>query len=206
MTTSAWMRESGPWRKPQGLLRRLLFSLVRTKWLVYWVESESRLVLCDSSRPHGLYSPWSSPGQNTAAGSLSLLQVIFPTPGLNPGLQHCRWILYQLSHKEGPYQVGILVNPVLAHTNVWAAVKGLGLTSQDHGTCGERRPIDGRPRMHREDVRGQLGPLFSASFSFSLKKPQNMKIWKIKGKKKHTLRFVVSSVLRLHYIYQNRTN
>ena len=29
--------------------------------------------------PHGLYSPWNSPGQNTGLGSLSLLQGIFPT-------------------------------------------------------------------------------------------------------------------------------
>ena len=27
---------------------------------------------------------------------------IFPTQGSNPGLQHCRWILYQLSHKGSP--------------------------------------------------------------------------------------------------------
>ena len=32
-------------------------------------------------------------------GSFSLLQGIFPTQGLNPGLPHCRRILYQLSHK-----------------------------------------------------------------------------------------------------------
>ena len=32
-------------------------------------------------------------------GSLSLLQGIFPTQGSNPGLLHCRRILYQLSHK-----------------------------------------------------------------------------------------------------------
>ena len=44
-------------------------------------------------------SSWNSPGQNTGVGSLSLLQGIFPTQGLNPGLPHCRWILYQLSHK-----------------------------------------------------------------------------------------------------------
>ena len=37
-------------------------------------------------QPHGLYSPWNSPGQNTGVGSLSLLQGIFPTQGLNPGL------------------------------------------------------------------------------------------------------------------------
>ena len=37
-------------------------------------ESESRLVVPDSLRPHGLYSPWNSPGQNTGVASLSLLQ------------------------------------------------------------------------------------------------------------------------------------
>ena len=47
-------------------------------------------------------SPWNSPGQNTGVGSLSLLQGIFPTLGLNPGLLHCRWILYQLSHQGSP--------------------------------------------------------------------------------------------------------
>ena len=35
-------------------------------------------------------------------GSLSLLQGIFPTQGLNPGVLHCRRILYQLSHKGSP--------------------------------------------------------------------------------------------------------
>ena len=60
-------------------------------------ESESCSVVSESLWPHGLYSPWNSPGQNTGMGSL--LQGIFPTQGLNPGLMHCRWILYQLNHK-----------------------------------------------------------------------------------------------------------
>ena len=38
--------------------------------------------------------------KNTGVGSLSLLQGIFPTQELNPGLRHCRWILYQLSYQE----------------------------------------------------------------------------------------------------------
>ena len=65
-------------------------------------ESEIHSVLSDSLGPHGLYSLRNSPGQNTGVGSLSLLQGIFPTQGLNPGLLHCRWILNQLSHKESP--------------------------------------------------------------------------------------------------------
>ena len=47
-------------------------------------------------------SPWNSWGWNTGVHSLSLLQGIFPTQGSNPGLPHCRWILYQLSHKGSP--------------------------------------------------------------------------------------------------------
>ena len=46
--------------------------------------------------------PWNSSGQNTEVGSLSLLQGIFPTQGSNPGLPHCRLILYHLGHKGSP--------------------------------------------------------------------------------------------------------
>ena len=69
---------------------------------VLLTESESRSVMSDSLRPHGPYSPWNSPGQNTGVCSLSLLYGIFPTQGSNPGLPHCRWILYRLSHKGSP--------------------------------------------------------------------------------------------------------
>ena len=58
--------------------------------------------MSESLRPHGLYSPWNSPGQNTGLGSLSLLQGIVLTQRLNPDFPHCRWILYQLSHKGSP--------------------------------------------------------------------------------------------------------
>ena len=65
-------------------------------------ESESHSVMSNSLRPHGLYSPWNSPGQNAGVGSLSLLQGIFPTQGSNPGLLHSGQILYQLSHQGIP--------------------------------------------------------------------------------------------------------
>jgi len=64
-----------------------------------WYESCS--VVSNSLWLHGLYSPWNSLGQNTAVGSLSLL-VRFLVQGLNPGLRHCRLILYQLSNKGSP--------------------------------------------------------------------------------------------------------
>ena len=41
-----------------------------------------------------------SPGKNTRVGSHDLLQGIFPTQGLNPGLLHCRHILYCLNTRE----------------------------------------------------------------------------------------------------------
>ena len=46
-------------------------------------QSESCSVVSDSWRPHGLYSPWSSPGQNTGEGKP------FPSPGdlPNPGIK-----------------------------------------------------------------------------------------------------------------------
>ena len=62
-------------------------------------ESVNHSVVFNSLRPHGLYSLWNSPVQNTGVGSLSLLQGIFQTQGVNPGLLHCRQILYCLSHQ-----------------------------------------------------------------------------------------------------------
>ena len=73
-------------------------------------ESESCSVMSDSLQPHGLYSPWNSPGKNTGVGCHSLLQEIFPTQGLNPGLPHCRWILYQLSCHGSPLPLHVRMN------------------------------------------------------------------------------------------------
>ena len=43
-----------------------------------------------------------SPGKNTGMGCHALLQGIFPTQGSSPGLLHCGWILYHLSHQGSP--------------------------------------------------------------------------------------------------------
>ena len=69
--------------------------------------SENHSVISDSLQPHVLYSPQNSPGQNTGADSHSLLQGIFPTQGSNPGLPHCRQILYQLRYKGKPKNTGV---------------------------------------------------------------------------------------------------
>ena len=48
--------------------------------------------------------PAELPGKpkNTGLGSRSFLQGICPTQGSNPGLPHCRRVLYHLSHKGSP--------------------------------------------------------------------------------------------------------
>ena len=97
------------WSLGQGVSPTGLCFLA-TKWLCpaatqlypmlgHWWKLLSRVRLFATP---GLYSPWNSPGQNTGVGRLSLLQEIFPTQGSNPGLPHCRRILYQLSHKGTP--------------------------------------------------------------------------------------------------------
>ena len=63
-------------------------------------------VMSDSLQFHGLqpvqlFCPWNSPGKSTGVGCHFLLQRIFLTRGWNPGLLHCRQILYQLSHWSG---------------------------------------------------------------------------------------------------------
>ena len=52
--------------------------------------------------PRGSSVHGDSPGKNSRVGCHALLQGVFPTQGSNPGLLHCRWILYHLSHQGSP--------------------------------------------------------------------------------------------------------
>ena len=54
------------------------------------------------------YSPWGSPGKNTGVGFHFLLWGIFPTQELNPGLLHCRQMIYQLSYEGSPSELHVL--------------------------------------------------------------------------------------------------
>ena len=47
--------------------------------------------------------------QNIGVGFHSLLQGLFPTQGSNPGLLHCRQLLYCLSHQESPSQTAEII-------------------------------------------------------------------------------------------------
>ena len=57
---------------------------------------------------------------NSLVSSPSLLQGIFPTQGSNPGLPHCRQILYCLSHQRSPANyiyIYIYINGVTTDTS-----------------------------------------------------------------------------------------
>ena len=65
------------------------------------------MIVSDSLRPHRLgptrlLCPWNFPGNSTGVDCHFLLQGIFPTQGSNPGLLHCRQMLYRLSHQGSP--------------------------------------------------------------------------------------------------------
>ena len=95
-------------------------------WLIYFVSClgnlpvrfdilsfmwKWKLLVSDSLRPHGIL-------QATILEwvAFPFSWGIFPTLGSNPGLPHCRWILYQLSHKESLLNTGVgslsLLQPV----------------------------------------------------------------------------------------------
>ena len=73
-------------------------NLQKWKWKCF---AQSFLTLCGpmDSSPPGSSVHGNSPGKNTGVDFHFLLQGIFPTQGLNPGLLHCRQILYCLSHQ-----------------------------------------------------------------------------------------------------------
>ena len=93
-------------------------------------------VVPNSLRLHGLLCPWNSPGKNTGVGSHYLLQGIFPTQASNPGLPHCRCILYHPSH-QGSLDGKVASLPQLVWGLLWF------VCSSKH-SCGSRWPYIGR--------------------------------------------------------------
>ena len=70
----------------------LVFLSLSHVWLLWPSELQPARLIC----------PWDFLGKNTGVGFHFLLQEIFPMQGLNPGLLHCRQILYWLSHQGRP--------------------------------------------------------------------------------------------------------
>ena len=79
---------------------------------VLYLVAQLCLTLSDpmDCSPPGCSVHLDSPDKNTGVGCHALLQRIFPIQGLNPGLLHCRQILYHLNHQESP-----LCAPVLTY-------------------------------------------------------------------------------------------
>ena len=55
-----------------------------------------------------------SPGKNTGVDCHALFRSIFSTQGSKPGLLHCGWILYHLSHQGSPKKgwIGLIWGPI----------------------------------------------------------------------------------------------
>ena len=71
-----------------------------------WLAPQLCPTLCDpmDCSPPGSSVHGDSPNKNTGVGCHIRLQGILPTQGMNPGLLHCRWILYHLSHQAILFQ------------------------------------------------------------------------------------------------------
>ena len=81
-----------------------------TKHTAGFLVSQSCLTLLDpmDCSPPGSSVLGNSTGKNTRVCCHALLQGIFPIWGFNPGLSHCRQILYHLSHQESSRTQGCL--------------------------------------------------------------------------------------------------
>ena len=73
------------WRMVWRFFSKLKTELVCGSDLV----AKACLTLC---HPRDWIPPWNSPGKNTEVGCHFLLQGIYLTQGLNPGLLHCRQV------------------------------------------------------------------------------------------------------------------
>ena len=72
--------------------------------------TQSCVVLVSFSCLPDSFFPWNSPGQNTSMCSHSLLLGIFLTQGSNPGLLHCRQILYRMNHQQAHFLILLSVS------------------------------------------------------------------------------------------------
>ena len=84
------------------IVKQMKQNCLETQQSITCIQYTLKVSLDVSQRKKGKLSLWNSPGQNTGVDSLSILQGFFPTQGQNPGLLHCRQILYQLNHKQSP--------------------------------------------------------------------------------------------------------
>ena len=118
---------------PVGRLRELFAPLGNGTVSGRALVAQSCPTLCDPvDAACQLLCPWDSPGKNTEVGGLSLLQGLFRTQALNPGLLRCRRILYQLGPREAPRPVSA------APTNCWEGSIRRRRSSEKPGAVSSR--------------------------------------------------------------------
>ena len=102
-------------------------------------------------QPTRLFCPWDSPGKNAGVGCHSLLQGIFPTQGSNPGLLHCRQILYHLSHQGSPKVYIVLVQlSFLQKPKHLTGKLSFCISLGNHGPHHDQRARAGRIRLRAQ--------------------------------------------------------
>ena len=103
---------------------------IRQAAVTKWKKSESLLVVSDSLwhrglLPSKLLCPGKSPGKDAGVDCHFLLQVIFLTQASNPGLLHCRQILYHMSYQGSPRILGWVAYPFSRKTSWHELNRGL---------------------------------------------------------------------------------
>ena len=114
--------------QPHGLYRILQARIL--EWVAF-PFSRGSSQLRDQTRSPALQAdslpaePQGKP-KNTGVGSHSLLQRIFPTQVSNPGLLHCRQILYQLNLQGSP-NTSELIYKMETDSQTWKTIHGSNL-------------------------------------------------------------------------------
>ena len=153
-------------------------------------------VASDFLQPHRLYSLWRSPGQNTGVGSLSLLQGISPTQGLNPHLPHCRQILYQLRHQRSPMKVEVTQScPVLCDPRI---IQSMEFSRPDTGV-GSLSLLQGISPTHESNQ----GLLHCRRILYQLSYQGSPKSLLMKVKEETGKAGITCTKLRLWYLVQS---
>ena len=90
------------------------FSRNSSSTLPCFQESESHLVVSDSLQPHGLYSPWNSPGQNTEVDSFSFFRG-FSQPRDRTQVSHIAGRFFTIWTRKPLLSRGLLQNMLIFH-------------------------------------------------------------------------------------------
>ena len=91
----------------------VILGCLNFNYVLMW-GAQSCPSLCNSMDcgPPGSSVHGDSPDKNTGVDCHALLQGIFPTQGSNPGLVHCRWNFYHLSHQGCPQILEWVAHPL----------------------------------------------------------------------------------------------